>query len=176
MRLSLLIVVAAVLAGCGGQEPAAQKRAATGRQPFERCTHVSRGFRACTVFGPVRERSAIYRRDGSRVAGGPRGEHGWWRRVVASPDGRFLLGQWSGECEIQSTYIVSSGGGRTRAIFPRDESHALGWSADGRARVLLPQPVADRNQQVRFRAGTYRVDPVSLDVELERAISPRHGC
>jgi hypothetical protein len=125
------------------------------------------------------ETTAIYQRQGrrwSRVVGRPPGEHGWWRRVVASPGGRVLLGQWSGECEIQSTYIVSVDGSTMRALFAGSESYALGWSGDGRARVLLPQPVAGQDRRVRFRAGTYRVDPVSLDVELERTTPPRRGC
>jgi len=53
----------------------------------------------------------------------------------------MLLTQWSGECEDQSTYLVSTFGAKMRPIFPANMSTAVGWSNDARARVLLPSPI-----------------------------------
>jgi hypothetical protein len=135
--LGLALVIAA---GCGG--PTTQSLARPIDKHLRRCTPASGGFRACTTFGfPIRgERSWIQQRHGATweiFMGPPKARHGWWRRVVASADGGTLLAQWSGECEIQSTYLVSTESGKERPIFRGASSTAAGWSEDGRARVHL---------------------------------------
>jgi hypothetical protein len=185
MRIALLIAAAIFAAGCGqtrAAEPTSPSTRQTGgplQHDLRRCTHLSRGFHACTTFRPTsQELTAIYERRGSRwarVAGGPRGEHGWWRRVVASPDGRYLLGQWSGECEAQSTYLLSRRGGRPRSIFGHAESRVVGWTADGLARVRLVTAIY-RGNRLRLRPGTYRVDPRTLRAVLERGDRGGRGC
>jgi hypothetical protein len=167
--------------GCGAdrQTGEAANAQTTTSASTHRCTHVRRGFRACTAFGVTGARSRIERGDGvdwTIVTGSAPGRHGWWRRIVASPDRRQLLAQWSGECEIQSTYLVSTGSGRARAILRGNPSTALGWSKDGRARVRAQTPVYGSDGKVRYRAGVYLVDPVTLAVRLERSSSRKPGC
>jgi hypothetical protein len=198
MRWLLVLAVGVFAAGCGGgrENTADEKiRAQMAKvettcaegvncgdeqfRPFTRCTHVSGGFRACTRFFALEdEQSAIYRQVGGRwakVVGPLPGEHGWWRRVVASPSGATLLGQWSGECEIQETYLLSPAGGKARPIFAGRFSTVVGWARDGRARVLLPVEIWGRRKRL-FRAGIYRIDPSTLAASLERTIPARNGC
>src|SRR5215210_2426337 len=175
MRSVMVIGVSLVATGCGGA-PAAIEHAPQARKAGpSRCTHVSRGFRACTVFGlPRGERSLIQRREGARwkpFAAPPKVRHGWWRRIVASPDRRTLLAQWSGECEIQSTYLVSAANGKERPIFQGNWSTAAGWSSDGRARVRLLAPVYGADKTIRFQAGSYLVEPETMAVSLERPVA-----
>jgi hypothetical protein len=70
---------------------------------------------------------------------------GHWARAMVSPDGEWVAAQWSGECEVQTTFLVRTADG---AVFdtagqplgsvsgdwPASESLALGWS-DSRAIV-----------------------------------------
>jgi hypothetical protein len=142
--------------------------------PFRKCTHASRGFRACTTYRERSEETGIYRRgrDGwTKVAGAARSV-GWWRRVFAAPSRTVLLGQWSGECETQTTYIVERG--RARPIFAQSESYAVGWSSDGRARVRVPMDAPDPRGDVR--AGIYLVDPRTFAHTLERSLGRGPAC
>jgi hypothetical protein len=194
MRWALVVGAAFLAVGCGSREPTADEkvRAETAKveatcaegvncakdhlRPFRKCTHVSRGFRACTTYTERSERSAIYRRLGSRwvkVAGPAWGHLGWWRRVIASPSRDTLLGQWSGECETQTTYIIPSGGA-AHPIFSQAESYAVGWSDDGGARVRVPMASPDRRGGVR--AGIYLVDPRTLAHTLERSLGQGPAC
>jgi hypothetical protein len=147
--------------------------------PTRRCTHVSFGFRACTTFYERKdEQSAIYRHTSTgwtKVVGGPAHSHGWWRRVVAAPDRKTLLAQWSGECELQSTYVVSSTDGRVRAIFPGHSSTIAGWSHPGLPRVRLNEGVWRKNVRVHA-PGIYLVNPKTLAVSLQSPLPPLLGC
>jgi hypothetical protein len=147
--------------------------------PIRRCTHVSRGFRACTTFYERKdEQSAIYRHTGAswtKVRGGLPHRPGWWRRVVAAHDRKTLLAQWSGECELQSTYFVSSSGGRARPIFRGHASTIAGWTHPGLARVRLEEAVWRKNVQV-YRPGVYLVNPKTLAVRLQNERPARPGC
>jgi hypothetical protein len=175
MRWMLAVTALVVLTGCGGG-PAPQAK----EVERSRCTHASRGFRACTVFGlPRGERSSIQRREGGLwepFVAPPKVRHGWWRRIVASPDRRTLLAQWSGECEVQSTYLVSTLNEKERPIFRGNSSTAAGWSGDGRARVRLPAPVYGTDKRIRFRPGIYLVEPETMAVSLERPSAEKPGC
>jgi hypothetical protein len=79
---------------------------------------------------------------GPPVGRGPDGRiHGHWRYVLVAPDGRRLLAQWSGECEIPHAFLVE--GGKLRpfgAVSYADapESGALGWLRGGDAVVHFP--------------------------------------
>jgi hypothetical protein len=179
MRLASALALTIFVTGCGGdRQPGEAAKAQTTSASTRRCTHVSRGFRACTVFGAAGERSRIERRDGARwaIVAPPNDRPGWWRRIVASADRTMLLAQWSGECEVQSTYLVSTGSGRARAILRSKPSTAIGWSKDRRARVRLQTPLYGSDRKVRYRAGVYLVDPVTLAVSLERPGSRKPGC
>ena len=177
MRTAILLAALLVVAGCGsggGDAPPAH----AAKAPFARCTHASGGFRACTVFSAPGERSAVYRRSGSGwviLRGRLPGRAGWWRRVVAAPDRRTLLAQWSGECELQSTYLVSAADGSLRAPFDGHASDAVGWTPDGLARVRLSEEVW-HGKALRYRPGLYLVDPKTLGVRLEKRKPVRPGC
>jgi hypothetical protein len=177
VRVAVLLAGLLVLAGCGGRSdgpPAAH----AAKAPFARCSHASGGFRACTVFSAPGERTALYWHAGSswEVVRGPLAGHaGWWRRVVPSPDHRTLLAQWSGECELQSTYLVSAADGGARPVFVGHASEALGWTPAGLARVRLAEHVWHANMLVH-RAGVYLVDPHTMAVRLERVVHASNGC
>jgi hypothetical protein len=185
MRWVPTVAAVVVLTGCGGS-PALVERAPEGNKAVRpkhppRCTHVSRGYRACTTFGfPIRgERSWIQHREGVRwetFAGPPKARRGWWRRVAASPDRTMLLAQWSGECEIQSIYLVFTANGEERPIFRGSSSTAVGWSMAGRARVRLPSPLYGTDKSIRIQSGIYLVDPKTMEVSLEHPIARRPGC
>jgi hypothetical protein len=177
VRTVVLLVAVLAVAGCGGGTDSS-RTAHAAKAPFARCTHASRGFRACTVFGAPGERSALYWRSGSEwvVVRGPlRGTPGWWRRVFAAPDGQTLLAQWSGACEQQSTYLVSATDGSLRPVFAGYASEAIGWSATGQARIRLADQVRRGKTLVR-RAGVYAVDPRTMRARLERGSAARRGC
>ena len=135
---------------------------------------------ACTIFFELKnEKSAIYRLvDGRwvKVVGPPRLEVGSWRRVVAAPNRNVLLAQWSGACEIESTYLVSVASGTARPVLEGLASTAVGWAPDRQARVLLPAAGSETRSKRILEPGIYRVDPETLAATLEQAVSARHGC
>jgi hypothetical protein len=106
----------------------------------------------------------------------PHGGHGRWRRVIASPDGRTLLGQWSGECEIQLTYIVTLADRTMRAILDGLPSAAVGWGNDGRARVRLESEFWATKARRIVKAGIYRVNPANMTYVLERRVPTKTVC
>jgi hypothetical protein len=181
MRWVLAVGVAVVLTGCGGG-PKTVERAPQAKKVVKhphKCTHVSGGYRACSTFLSRGERSWIQQQEGARwrnVLDPPPVRNGWWRRIVTSPDRQTLLSQWSGECEIQSTYLVSTETWKVRAIFRRSSSTALGWAEDGRARVRLSAPVYGADKRIRFRPGIYLVEPETMAISRERSIAQRPGC
>ena len=177
MRIVALLGALAVVAGCGGRGDA-PPRAHAAKAPFVRCTHPSEGFRACTVFGAPGERSALYYWAGAEwvvLRGRLPGRAGWWRRVVAAPDHRTLLAQWSGECESQSTYFVSSSTGHVRPIFRGHTAEIAGWSHPGLARVRLTEAIWRGNVRA-FPPGVYLVNPRTLAVRLQNPRPARRGC
>jgi hypothetical protein len=119
-----------------------------------------------------------------KVAGAPPGgrdlvghaQLGFWvpSRVFVAPDGKAVLAQWSGECEGQSTYLISRTDGRIRPVF-RTESHALGWSRNGRARVFLAERDALKGEYA-YAPGVYLVDPRTMKPTLVRRVNSKQGC
>lgn len=67
---------------------------------------------------------------------------GFWAYALPSPDGRDLLAQWSGECEVPIAFFVVDGMPRPvtgeRRFWQSPNSRSLGWSAQGEALVFLP--------------------------------------
>jgi hypothetical protein len=195
MRRLALAVVLLTASGCGGQGAADRPGVAaklTGevettcvegvncREPqvYRRCTSVMRGFRACTTYpADGMERSTIQRRSesGWKIVVRPHDVpiSGWWRRVIPSRDRTALLGQWSGDCEIQTTYIIRAGS-KPRPVFSQAESFAVGWSPDGKARVRVSVAAPDPRGDVR--AGFYRIDPLTLAHSLERPLGRGPAC
>jgi hypothetical protein len=77
------------------------------------------------------------------ITGPPPGQTaGRWAEAMFSNDGQTLLLQWSGECEVQSTYLAPAAGGTPKPFTaggkPGLEALALGWSPDNRAVVVVP--------------------------------------
>jgi hypothetical protein len=114
-------------------------------------------------YSPRRDASVVYLHGRKLV--GPTGKYGGaptfvghWRSVERSPDGRTLLLQWSGECEIPVAYFADADGSHLRTVAgdPTVESAALGWARDGRAVIAFPQGACGK---ARKPAGTYLVDP-----------------
>jgi hypothetical protein len=110
--------------------------------------------------------STVVRVDGSgrrTIAGpahrAPRGPTGWWRSVTLSADGRRLLAQWSGECEIPFAYVIDTRSGRA-TVLGRDqrggqaEALTLGWLGDA-ALVTLPHGACGSSAE---RPGVYVFD------------------
>jgi hypothetical protein len=173
----LLGALLVVVAGCGGRSDEAPAAHAA-KAPFARCSRASGGFRACTVFSAPGERTALYWYAGSDwkvVRGGLAGRAGWWRRVVPSPDHRMLLAQWSGECELQSTYLVSASDGGARPVFAGHASEAIGWTISGLARVRLVDQDW-RGGTLLHRPGLYLIEPRTMRVRLERLVAAPNGC
>jgi hypothetical protein len=182
VRAGVVAVVALVLVGCGGHSSAAPapKRTLSLCEPARAAAYVVCGYPLQT-----RAPSEIWLRseDGTRPViraapvknGHPPYPAGSWvaDRLFLSPDGSLLLLQWSGECEAQSTWIVSASGGKPRPILPQGESRALGWARDGSARILLPRAVCGGNGD--RPAGVYLVDPHTLKLTLVRRVKPEPG-
>jgi hypothetical protein len=87
---------------------------------------------------------------------------GHWRHAVPSPDGKTILAQWSGECEIPIAYFIPLDTRKPRPVFPiPQETTAVAWNDDGRAGVFVNGPACGGGD---VRPGLYLV---SLDGERE---------
>ncbi|HYX88243.1 MAG TPA: GTPase RsgA [Gaiellaceae bacterium] len=182
MRTALVASAALVLAGCGG---GGGERTAVAPAPRHVCEPTrAPPYAVCGYPLQKREPSSIWRSFGrsaveltgpaETVRQDPHPSGFWVReRLFVSPDGKTLLAQWSGQCEVQSTYLVSAETGRRRAILaPADESSALGWTKAGLAKIRIPRPVCGG---AHLAAGIYAVDPVTLKPTLLRRVKPRPG-
>ena len=180
MRRRLLALAVVALAGCGGEEeappraqetatptPAATATATAKPKPRKRrrtppplysqrpgCRPAGGNLRFCVdrkVFGSVHSESGRVpvRRPGVGI--------GRWVWAAASPDGRQLLMQWSGECEVPLAFLVPAQGGRPRRLVGKHvNSYALGWTTDGRAIVFVPaQPGCGAGED----AGLFLIGP-----------------
>lgn len=123
-------------------------------------------FELCNYPYGNRRPSTIVRVDerGRRTLTGPaerhpRGPAGSWQSVMLSPDGRRLLAQWLGECEIPTAYLIDARTGRS-TVLGRDsrgrrvESRTLGWNGDTPL-VALPRSVCTLSAD---RPGVYAFD------------------
>jgi hypothetical protein len=103
----------------------------------------------------------------------PADRAGFWVKLLLSPDGKQWLGQWSGECEAQSTYLIPARGGKPRAILSgAGESYALRWEP-GYARIMLPRTVCGGNGALQ--PGIYLVDEKTLALRLVRRVRAKAG-
>jgi hypothetical protein len=166
LRAALLLPLALVLVACGGGPEHAERG---------RCRAVTHGYRLCgqpAGSGQSGARSTIVR-DGEVIAG-PVERTGYWRKLFLSPDGKTLLAEWSGECELPTAFFVPAAGGLPRTVTVGStssrSSEALGWDGP-RARVLLPRGAAGSG-----RSGVYLVDPRSLHATLVQPRPAKTGC
>jgi hypothetical protein len=82
--------------------------------------------------------------------------HGHWKKVFVSPDGKRLLAEWSGECEVANVFLMDIDGGHRRDLAEAFElsdpnlfAQAWGWTSDGRAIVSVRgQPGCASDQPV----------------------------
>lgn len=87
---------------------------------------------------------------------------GHWRWVLPSPDGRTLLAQWSGECEVPQAFLISVADGAGRrpeggAVAAARETVGLGWLPSGEVVVDYREGVCGSGDQV---PGIYVVTPM----------------
>jgi hypothetical protein len=88
--------------------------------------------------------------------GAPPGERaGPWRLALAGPHGQ-LLAQWSGECEVPTTYVVSASH-QVRLVGSDHTVEALarGWTRAGQPLVEFPNGACGSGNG---RPGLYRED------------------
>lgn len=179
MRGSWLLLVL-LLVGCGGGEKAAPTERSSKLSGPTACHALlsAPGYRGCGRPYP----SQIERGDGSVVVGsveyrGGAAARGFWRTAMISPDGKTLLAQWSGECELQKAFFVAATGGASKPVTGEadwatgPESEALGWEG-ARARVRLPK----RGEAVSVKPGIYLIDPRTFRRTLVRPIAGGRGC
>ena len=185
LRVVLLVAVVLVAAGCGGSKVSRTSSGTTpirGKVVATHCSAVSGAFRACTVFHRLGEVSRIERRRGSRwsvllpASRAPYPGHGWWRRVLVGPRGQRLLAEWSGECEVPFTYLLTTDSSSLRRVFRPQPVTALGWTSDGSARVKLLKPIHASKAQIARPSGIYRITAKGKVARLERRVPPSLGC
>jgi hypothetical protein len=121
--------------------------------------HGAGGLRA-TVCGPDHDTDEIWvaGSDGNlRLLSGPAGVVGHWAFALPSPDGRWVLAQWSAECEVPQAYLVNVRTGQRRPVVGGEAtSTAMSWTPDNRAVIGLPVSACG----VGFdQPGTYLVEP-----------------
>lgn len=96
---------------------------------------------------------------------------GHWRWALPSPDGRWVLAQWSGECEVPIAFLIEVATGELRTVDGRAgaawgsavESKGLGWAPDGRAVVVLGEGLCGSGAT---EPGSYLLDPETVDLQL----------
>jgi hypothetical protein len=90
--------------------------------------------------------------------------------ALPSPDGRWVLAQWSGECEAPMAFLISTVDGQLLAVnaIAASESYGLGWTPDGRAIVQLGHGVCAVGNA---EPGVYLRDPeTSTEAALELVV------
>jgi hypothetical protein len=125
-------------------------------------THGRGGIVAAACGGPGGEgppEIRVVATDGrARRLTGARPGVGHWRHAVPSPDGKWVLGQWSGECEAPTAFLINVATGRVDDVAPAAvDSYGIGWAPGGRAIVGIGAgPCADKGFT---DTGTFLVDP-----------------
>lgn len=123
---------------------------------------------------PQRIESVTPAGDQRVIAEPPDGSNGLghWRTAIPSPDGRWILATWSGECESLTAFLIPSRGGEPATtidgragLADAVESSGVGWAADGRAIVELGTGVCGAAAD---EPGVHLLDPA--DLETERVI------
>jgi hypothetical protein len=112
------------------------------------------------------------------------GRVGHWAWAALSPNGETFLAQWSAECEVPISFFVRPGARPTPVTGEQDwaktpESHAYGWTTDGRAIVQLPHGVCGGSAR---KAGVYLISPAGAQTRvapvtsrLSRSLAPRRA-
>jgi hypothetical protein len=145
------------------------------------------GFRLClNIAKSGNQHSTIERRvRGSwRVLSGPPlgnaadARYGEWLNADLSPDGRTILAQWGGPCEVPNAFFLPASGGRLRTVTGEQEwtkapmSAGVGWRKDGRAVVRVLSGGCGPDFR---RPGLYLIDPESGRGQFVRPLNRREG-
>lgn len=149
MRAAVVLWLAVALAGCGGDDevaapttapastvpsgPSCERFGTFAAAAYELCWRPNRGEHGTFVVAEGGARSVVPIATPFRLAGHPLIGH--WRTALLSPDGQWMLLEWSAECEVPFTFLVSSAGGEPRPAFGRarrwwdgQPSVAVGWA------------------------------------------------
>lgn len=106
------------------------------------------------------------------LAEAPDGSNGLgrWRTAMPSPDGRWILATWSGECESLTAFLVPTDGGAPAVTIDggsglegATESAGIGWAPDGSAVVQLGTGVCGAAAE---EPGVHLLEPDTLDTRL----------
>ena len=171
VRYVAVALLVLVTAGCGGSGKTAAKSEDRGRciAAAAATDYLLCGQPTGHAMAPP---STIVR--GDKVIAKAIAPVGHWRSLFLSPDGKTLLVEWSGECEIPTAYFVPADGGKPRPLTNYAKasatSFALGWQG-GKARVRLPV-----GEWPDRKPGVYLVDPATMAKTLIRRLSMAHGC
>ncbi|MDP9332040.1 MAG: DUF4232 domain-containing protein [Actinomycetota bacterium] len=100
---------------------------------------------------------------------------GHWEWAAPSPDGRWLLAQWSGACESQHAFLISIADHSVYAVtgevgtawVAAAESGTLGWTAKGQAIITLG-PGCDT--AAKDAPGVYMMSPADRSRRLLRRL------
>jgi hypothetical protein len=172
MRWVTLAAVVLVTGGCGSA-PRSASPTSTPKDEFADCVTAAPGFSICGK-NPTGGRGPSRITHGAAVVAEPVEDLGRWRKVFVSPDGKTLLAEWSGACEVPTAYLIAADGGRPRAITNYANgsatSFALGWQG-AKARVRLPE-----GEGLKVKPGIYLVDPATMAKTLVRRLRASHGC
>ncbi|MEA3077270.1 MAG: hypothetical protein QOF60_2178 [Actinomycetota bacterium] len=99
---------------------------------------------------------------------------GHWAAALPSPDGKWVLAQWSGECEVPVAFFVEPATGAPRTVTGEQgvnwtkasNSLAAGWTPEGKAVVALPNKPACGSGT---GAGVYLVKPPTTKQRVFRS-------
>lgn len=147
--ITVLAILVGVLAATGdggatGRRRLVRRAGRSHDDPVPGCAevHGAGGVRVAVCgFDPqLPDEIGVIAPDGSsrRLSGRADDHGGHWRWAVPSPDGRWVLAQWSGECEVPVAYPVEVTSGERRPVVGEGaETMGVGWTRDGRAVVGL---------------------------------------
>jgi hypothetical protein len=144
VRAAVLVAAALLAVGCGGEDEAGSEP-----RPFtvsvstaERCEPVDGGAYELCYRANSGDHGRLYALTRYRTEvpiGTPASRGtliGHWRKAIPSPDGRWLLLEWSAECEVPFTFLVPAAGGTPqpalgggRRWFDAPSSTAVGWDS-----------------------------------------------
>ena len=137
--------------------------------PVQGCgaVHGAAGMRLAVCGGHGEEIRVIDTYGEQQLLAGPAAGEGEWGYAVPSPNGGWVLAQWSGGCGRGQAYLLESSGDPEPVAALGPGSVAVGWTADSRAVVGstgegLCHGAAER--------GTYLVDPSPHDARKIHAL------
>ncbi|HMJ77617.1 MAG TPA: hypothetical protein VK507_16680 [Iamia sp.] len=152
-----------------------------GAREADGCVSTGRAGVRVAICGPEQEELVRLAPSGEEtpLAGRPFGAIvGRWRVAEPSPDGRWVLGTFSVECEVPFAVLVPAGGGEPRTADGFTDlggdtppfavsSYSVGWTDDGQAVVVFSGD--DACGTADLAPGTYLVDP---DTGLRTMLRP----